>query len=186
MSIYSPLKTYPSAGHNNADPGAVALGYKEADLTKDARSIIAANSKAEDLIMDKDFETNSQYQKRIKPGDGSVVLDIHFNAGSPRATGTECFVNAKDFANQNSMSYKMAKEICEVTSKILGIGNRGVKSESSSQHKRLGILNLGAGCAVLWEICFITSAIDMPKYLQKKQELLKQIAVILKKYDDMK
>lgn len=186
MSIYSPLKTYPSAGHNNVDPGAVALGYKEADLTKDARNIIAENSKAEDLIMDKDWETNTQYQKRIKPGDGSVILDIHFNAGSPTATGTECFVNAKDYANKNSMSYKMATEICEVTSKILGIENRGVKSESSSQHKRLGILNLGAGCSVLWEICFITSAIDMSKYLQKKQELLKQIAVILKKYDDMK
>lgn len=184
--IYTPLKIFPSAGHHNLDPGAVSQGYKENELTKEARNIIAANSKAEDLIMDKDWETNSQYQKRIKPGSGSVVFDIHFNAGSSAATGTECFVNSKDFANKNSMSYQMAVEICEITSKILGIKNRGVKSETQSQHKRLGILNLGAGCSVLWEICFITSQIDMPNYQAKKTELLQAIAVVLKKYDDIK
>lgn len=184
--IYSPLKVFPSAGHNNAEPGAVALGYKEADLTKEARNLIAKNSKAEDLIMDKDWETNSQYQKRIKPGDGSVVFDIHFNAGSPTATGTECYINKKDFANKNSLSYKMASEVCELASSILGIKNRGVRSENDSQHSRLGILNLGAGVSVLWEICFITSVLDMQNYLSKKEFLHKGIAAILKKYDDLK
>lgn len=186
MSIYSPLKIFPSAGHHNADSGAVSQGYKEADLTKDARNLIASYSNANDLIMDKDFETNRQYQSRIKPGSGSVVFDIHFNAGSPTATGVECYVNKKDFADKNSLSFKMATEICEVTSKILGIGNRGVKPENNSQHSTIGILNLGAGISVLWEICFITSPIDMPKYIQKKQELMKAVATILKKYDDMK
>jgi len=184
--ILSPLKIFPSAGHHNADSGAVAQGYKEADLTKDARNLIAVNSKAEDLILDKDWETNRQYQSRIKPGSGSVVFDIHFNAGSHTATGTECYVNKADFANKNSLSYKMAAEVCEVAAKILGVGNRGVKPENNSQHSRIGILNLGAGISVLWEICFITSPIDMPKYIQKKQELMKAVSTILKKYDDMK
>ena len=184
--IYAPLKVFPSAGHSNADPGAVALGYKEADLTKDARNIIAKNSKAEDLVMDKDSETNAQYQKRIKPGDGSVVFDIHFNAGSPTATGTECYVNDKDFQNKNSLSYKMAAEVCQFTADFLGIRNRGVKSEKSSQHPRLGILNLGAGISVLWEICFISSVLDMQSYIAKKEFLHKGIAAILKKYDDLK
>ena len=186
IMIYSPTKIYPSAGHHNADAGAVANGYKEADLTKEARNIIAGHSKAEDLIMDKDYETNRQYQSRIKPGDGSVLLDIHFNAGSPTAGGTECFVNDRDFQNKSSLSYKMASEICQLTAKVLGVNNRGVKSEKVSQHKRLGILNLGAGVSVLWEICFITSALDMQSYQMKKEELLKGVAEILKKYDDMK
>lgn len=184
--ILSPLKTFPSAGHSNADPGAVSQGYKEADLTKDARNMIASYSNANDLIMDKDFESNRQYQSRIKPGSGSVVFDIHFNAGPPTATGVECFVNKKDFANKNSLSYKMAVEICEATSRILGIKNRGVKSEQQSQHEKLGILNLGAGISVLWEICFITSPVDMPTYIQNKQKLMKAVAAILKKYDDIK
>lgn len=186
MSIYSPLKIFPSAGHHNADSGAVSNGYKENELTKEARNIIAVNSNAEDLIMDKDWETNSQYQRRIKPGSGSVVFDIHFNAGSPTAGGTECYVNTHDFSDKNSMSFRMASEVCDFTSKTLGIKNRGVKSEGNSQHSRLGILNLGAGCSVLWEICFITSVLDMQQYQSKKEELLKGIAKILKKYDDMK
>lgn len=183
--ILSPLKIFPSAGHSNMDPGAVSHGYKEADLTKEARNVIASVSDAKELILDKDSETNRQYQNRIKPGKGSVVFDIHFNAGSPSATGTECYVNKADFVNKNSMSFKMASEICAAASKILGIKNRGVFPENNSQHSRLGILNLGAGCSVLWEICFITSVIDMQNYSLRKKELLAEVAKVLKKYDDM-
>ncbi|WP_018675649.1 N-acetylmuramoyl-L-alanine amidase, partial [Riemerella columbina] len=110
----------------------------------------------------------------------------HFNAGSPSATGTECIVNRKDFADKNSMSYKMATEICETASKILGIRNRGVKCESSTRHGRIGILNLGAGCSVLWEICFISSVLDMQQWDTKKEILMKAVAEIAKKYDDMR
>lgn len=177
---------YLSAGHHNADPGAVANGYREADLTKDARNIIALRTNPKNLIMDKDWETNPQYQGRIKPGDGSVLFDIHFNAAGPTATGTECFVRAVDFANKNSASYKMAAEICEVTSRILKIPNRGVKPDNQSQHSRIGILHLGAGVSVLWEIAFISNVLNMNSYTANKEELLKNIAEILIKYDALK
>ncbi|RMZ58951.1 N-acetylmuramoyl-L-alanine amidase [Chryseobacterium nematophagum] len=172
-----------SAGHHKNDPGAVANGYIERDLTKEARNIIVQNLDLKNVIQDKDFETNSQYQRRIKPGSGSIVFDIHFNSGSPTATGTECYVNQKDFLNKNSLSYKMADEICKLTSKILGIRNRGVKSDNQSQHSRIGILNLGSGISVLWEICFISSVLDMEKYIQKKKEVLREISNVLEKYD---
>lgn len=177
---------YISAGHHNADPGAVANGYKESDLTKDARNTIVSYLDTRTVIQDKDFETNSQYQRRIKPGSGSVIFDIHVNAGNPTAGGTECYVNAKDFADKNSLSYKMADEISKTTSRILGIRNRGVKADNQSQHSRIGILNLGSGISVLWEICFISSVIDMQNYIQNKDELLKSIAAILEKYDALK
>lgn len=177
---------YLSAGHHNADPGAISGKFIERDLTKESRSLIESYLKPSQVIKDKDFETNSQYQGRIKPGTGSVVFDIHFNAGSPTATGTECYVNKADFANKNSLSYKMADEICKVTAEILDIKNRGVKSESSSQHSRIGILNKNAGCSVLWEICFISSPLDMPKYTLKKAELNRKAAEILLKYDALK
>ncbi|CAA7195462.1 N-acetylmuramoyl-L-alanine amidase [Chryseobacterium potabilaquae] len=172
-----------SAGHHKNDPGAVANGYIERDLTKEARNIIVQNLDLKNVIQDKDFETNSQYQRRIKPGSGSVVFDIHFNSGSPTATGTECYVNQKDFLNKNSLSYKMADEICKITPKILGIRNRGVKSDNQSQHSRIGILNLGSGVSVLWEICFISSVLDMQKYVEKKKEVLREISNVLEKYD---
>lgn len=66
--------------------------------------MIIPNLDSKNVIQDKDFETNSQYQRRIKPGSGSVIFDIHFNSGSPASGGTECYVNAKDFADKNSLS----------------------------------------------------------------------------------
>jgi len=174
---------YLSAGHHDKDPGAVANGYKEADLTKEARNTIALRCNPKSLILDKDWETNPQYQGRIKPGDGSVLFDIHFNSASATATGTECYVRAIDFQNKNSLSYKMAAEICELTSKILRVPNRGVKPDNQSQHSRIGILHKGAGVSVLWEICFISNTMNMNSYKAKKEEVLKMVAEILQKYD---
>lgn len=185
--ILSPLKTYPIAGHSNNDPGAVYNGRKEAEETKNARNLLIQYfPKKNDIIADKDEYSLNQVLKNVKPGSGSVLLDSHFNAGPPTATGTECFVNAKDFANKNSMSYKMADEICKAASAILGIPNRGIKSETQTRHKRLGVLNIGAGCAVLWEICFISNPSDMKKWDSKRNVLMAKIAQICQKYDDMK
>lgn len=175
-----------SAGHHDKDPGAVSGKFIERDLTKESRGLIEFHLDPKQVIKDKDFETNAQYQSRIKPGSGSVLFDIHFNSAGATATGTECFVNKKDFADKNSLSYKMAAEICEVTSKMLGITNRGVKSEAQSQHPRIGVLNLGAGVSVLWEICFISNPLNMAKYTQFKRELNKEVALILKKYDALR
>lgn len=187
MAILSPLRTYLSAGHNNNDPGAVANGYKEADITKIIRDSIAKHSKATDMVLDKDWETNRQYQTRIKPGDGSVLNDLHLNAAVSNSTrGVESYVNKKDFANKNSMSYRMADEMNQFLAKTLGIPNRGVKPENNSQHKSIGILNLGAGCAVLTELDFITGKDAVENILKNKDIIGKGMADILQKYDDMK
>lgn len=186
--LYILDKTFPIAGHSDHDPGAVYNGRKEAVETKKARDlfIVFFPKGRSEVIPDRDWETNRQVQSRMQAGDGSVVLDIHFNAGSPTAGGTECLVNRKDFANKNSMSYRMAEEICKATAEILGVRNRGVKCESSTRHGRLGILNLGAGCSVLWEVCFISSVLDMQQWDLKNEILMKRIAEIVQKYDDMK
>lgn len=179
-----PLKVYPSAGHHNADPGAVANGYREADLTKEFRNLLSEEFKKHnhDHIMDYDWETNRQHQNRIKPGSGSVLLDIHFNAfHKPTATGTEVFVAHN--ANQNSIDF--ATELAETTSRILGIHNRGVKKEGASQHSRIGILHTKAGIAALLEICFITNPDDMKAYQEGKLCLAVEIAKICMKYDDL-
>lgn len=174
-----------SAGHHDADPGATANGYREADLTKIARNIIASRTNPQNLIMDRDFETNPMYQGRIRPADGSVLFDIHFNAAAPIASGTECFVKAADY-NQNNLSFRMAAEICDITSRILRIPNRGVKPDNQSQHPRIGILHLGAGISVLWEICFITNIFNINSYQSNREPLLFHIAEVLKKYDALR
>lgn len=175
---------YIIAGHHDKDSGAAYNNREETKETKKARELLLGHLVGEKVVVDKDWETNPQVQNRIKPGEGSVLLDIHFNAGSPTATGVECLVNRKDFADKNSLSYQMADEICKATSEVLDIRNRGVKCESATRHGKLGILNLGAGCSVLWEVCFISSVLDMQKWDLKQKELMKKIAEILQKYDE--
>jgi len=186
MIQFSPLRTYVSAGHNNEDPGAVSNGYKEADITRIIRDSIVNQSADKDIIVDKDWETNKQYQTRIKPASGSVIFDIHLNAAVNNTTrGVECYVNKKDFADKNSCSYKMANEVNEFLSQTLGIKNRGVKPENNSQHSRIGILNLGSGISVLVEVDFITGTGAVENIVNKKEIIGKGLAKILKKYDDL-
>lgn len=177
---------FPSAGHHDKDPGAVSpnLKLKEADLTKEFRNLIShfLTKAGHKHIMDKDNETNRQYQSRIKPGAGSVLLDIHFNASAnPAATGTEMIVKN----NPNNLSYDLANELAAGTACILGIANRGVKTESDTPRKRIGILHLNAGISVLAEICFMTNPDDIGKYFKKKEELACFYAETLIKYDNM-
>lgn len=182
------LVTFPSAGHHLKDPGATYNGRQENLETIKFRDLLVLELKklGVKIITDKDTQTNRAYQNSIQPGEGSVILDIHLNAGGATATGTECLVSAKDYAYKTSLSYRMAEEICETTAETLEIKNRGVKSETTTRHGKLGILHQGAGVAVLWEICFISNKEDMTKYDANIEGLARAIAKICKKYDDLR
>lgn len=174
---------YLSAGHHLADPGAVANGYKEADLARELRDIVVYEIKRAGgmVVIDDDRETLSQYINRIKPGSGSVVCDLHFNASeNASATGTECLYKN----NANSYSVGLSRDISEMVSRSLGIVNRGAKSESASHRGRLGILHTRAGIACLPEICFITNSRDLESYLAKRHQVASCLAHILMSYDD--
>ncbi len=175
---------YLSAGHHNADSGAVGNGYKEADLTKEFRNAIVKelDKMGVKYILDKDSETNSQYQGRIKPGSGSVLLDIHFNSATSNASGVEVLI-AND-ANGDSRLF--ASEILKATISETALPNRGVKKESDSQHARIGILHRGAGIAALVEVGFISNANDIKAYKKALPELAKSYAKILKQFEDLR
>lgn len=180
--------TFPLAGHHNKDSGAVYHGRQENRETQNIRNKIAENLKdlGIKIITDKDNQTLSEVIRNIKPASGSVLYDIHFNASvNALATGTECVVSDESFAKKD-LSYQMAVEICEVTSKLLGIKNRGVKPESQTPRKRLGILHTKAGISLIHELCFISNPKDMEALDKNENELCKAISKILKKYDDLK
>lgn len=174
---------YPSAGHHDADQGASGNGYKEADVTKLIRNLMIAefNRRNHKIIVDKDWETNTQYQRRIKPGNGSVIMDLHLNAATPSASGIEVYVNN----NASKESIALATEICAELSKIMNIPNRGVKLEINSPRKRIGILNLKAGISVLVELCFITNKRDIEALLANKEAVAKKLVDLAIKYDNM-
>lgn len=174
---------YPSAGHHAKDPGAVANGRKEADMTIDFRNLVSKEltKRNHKHIMDKDWETNTQHQNRIKPGAGSVLIDFHFDAAGEKASGTTSF-----YANNASpLSKQFAADIVDTTAKVLGIPNRGARPESLTNRGRIGILHTKAGIACLLEIGFITNKFDVLMYEKHKHALAKAIAEILIRYDDM-
>lgn len=181
-----------SAGHHlkqpQPDPGAVATHdgktYKESEIAIQLRDKTTALLKARGYkyITDKDDETLGEYTRRIKPGSGSVVMEIHLNAvSSPAATGTETIV--KNAASTHE--WDMARALSEGTAKILDIHNRGIKTESQSHRGRLAILNTGAGVSALTEVCFITNRTDLIKLLAHMDDIAALYADVLIEYEKM-
>ena len=173
-----------SAGHHNKDAGAVANGFKESELTKELRDLIASEIKriGGSVMLDNDNETLSEYIRRIKPGSGSVVCEVHFNASSsPNASGVECL----HASGAGATSKNLSNEIASAVSNSLCITNRGAKSEAESARGRLAILRTNAGIACLPEICFITNKNDMESYQAKKSQVAVCIAHLLVRYDSM-
>lgn len=181
------MSIFLSAGHNpkgiKVDPGAVANDYKEADLAIEFRDLVIECLKKNNVpyIKDNDDERLSDYLKRIQTGNGSVVLEFHFDAAtSLLATGTTSLIG-KD---ADRLDRAFAKELVDATSNILGIKNRGVLLETESHRGNLGLMR-ESGTVALLEICFITNLDDLEKYFSNKATLAKAIAEIVKRYEDL-
>ena len=173
---------FPSAGHHLSDSGAFYNNRKESEEMMCFRELVVKelNALNHANIPDNDLETASQHQSRIKTGNGSVICEFHLNASSNlTATGTEAVIAKNATAN----SKQMAIELTDVTSKILGIKNRGIITDDKTPRKRIGIVNK-EGTSVLLEVCFLSNTNDMASFDIQKVALAKAYAEILIKYDD--
>lgn len=178
-----------SAGHhskakNKPDPGYVnPQGVKEGDLNIEFRDLVTdfLDLMGYKYIKDHDDETLREYLKRIKTGSGSVVLEYHFDAASsPTIGGCTAFVPE----NASKANKVFAKELCDITSQILNINNRGVKSERLTNAGSLAIMR-ESGLVCLLELAFLSNPVDMEKYHRHKKLLAPEHAKILAKYEDM-
>lgn len=183
-------RIFISAGHTNVpgkDRGASGNGYVEGDLTVEFRDMVVDELKKIDNTVKVSIDANGNALKeslryfRNLVSPKSLVVDIHWNAAVPQATGTEVLVPS----NATNFETGLAHEIAMSISQTLGIRTRGnfhglagVKSESESHHGRLGWMRL-TGQNVLIEMCFITNESDMRSYQMHKQELAERIACIL-------
>ena len=181
------MTVFASAGHNTQgikkDPGAVANGYTEAELNVAFRDLFIKECKALGMkvIQDLDTETLGQYLARIETGNGSVVVEFHFDAAAnDTASGTTGLIEAE--ADRLDRAY--AKEMTDTTSRITGIPNRGVKTEKESHRGTLALMR-EEGIICLIELGFITNLQDIKKHLNVREKLAKELAIITKKYEDM-
>ncbi|WP_337043874.1 N-acetylmuramoyl-L-alanine amidase [Emticicia sp. 17c] len=167
-----------TAGHHRKDAGAVFNGRKEADETIKLRNAITAHLQKQGVEVWNDADewdlsqTIAEIKKLSKPND--TVCDLHFNAGSTTATGCEVFV--PDDATTEELN--LAQRLVENIASLLMIKNRGIKRESNSQHKKLGMMR-PQGKNVLIEVCFISNVNDMKNYDACFPYLVETIAQIL-------
>ena len=177
---------YISAGHSpfssRKDFGAEGCNYKEALLAIELRDLICKELDFFKVryVKDLDTETLGQYLERIKTGNASVVCEIHWNAATGKASGTEVLIQEDGDRLDNAF----AKELCDITANLLKIPNRGVKKESESARGRLGLMR-EQGLVCLPEICFIDNCEDMKKYQEVKVKLAHEFAKILIKYENL-
>jgi len=184
------MNKFISAGHcndkksKNFDPGAPGVNNRwEADETVKLRDAVIFKLKSlgyNDITQDMNSENRNKYFERIKTNSTSVVVEFHFNAGSATATGTESPVGV----DADRLDRALANEFCIATSQILGIKNRGVKSEADTRHKRLTIMR-EKGIVTLVEVCFISNKNDMIAYDKNFKALVDKYAEIIIKYDNL-
>ena len=168
-----------SAGHGGNDPGAVANGYTERDLAIEFRELLVKELLLLGVKPLIDDNKNALKQTLAwlegKYSFKDILLDIHWNAASSKARGTEVIVpdNASIFENN------FAKNILNVFVSN-GFVNRGVKPESQTARKRLGWMRPPAE-NILIEMGFITNLLDINLYQNLKYKLAKELALVIYK-----
>ena len=144
------------------DPGAEAAGNTEAaiamDWANELRAIlIARKHKVVRTRVDaKDPCPVSRRDDIAVSYGGDLMLSIHCNSGGGKASGTEVFYRGSD-------DKAMAAKLSATVSSVLGIKNRGAKTEKESQHPALAVMEFDK-CWLL-ELGFIDHAGDRTKML---------------------
>ncbi len=177
-----------SAGHSNVpgkDRGAAAGGYVEGIEAVHLRNIVAENLRAagHQVIEDTDSMVTGEMAsyfdaELVKTTGRDVVVDIHFNAATPQATGTEVLTRVNATRDETALASRLSVAI----SQALGIRNRGVKTEAQSARGRLHIfskLSATEATVVLIEVCFITNPDDMLRYSRNVHGVGKAISDVL-------
>ena len=162
-----------SAGHSDADPGAVGNGYTEAAIVLEFRDYLAEALRARGVEFSKDGERGENLplsRAWRMAAEHDIAVEFHCNAFSrPTATGVETLSQPEHM--------ELGRAICEAVSETLGIPNRGAKTEGSGQHSRLAFVSSGGGIIV--ELFFISNPDDVAKYQRWKLQLAEVLADLL-------
>jgi N-acetylmuramoyl-L-alanine amidase len=177
-----------SAGHGGNDSGAVGNGYTERDLAIELRQLIYTELCTLGITAELDKNSNAlketiqAFKNLVSPS--CILVDIHWNAAGPTATGTETFIPE----NYTEFELELASKLSKCISDTLEIplrgsvkGKLGVKTEAMSARKTLGFMRL-TGQNILLEIAFISNKSDMEKYQANKRVLAFKLANILYTY----
>ncbi len=150
------------AGHGGSDSGAVYGGRREKDYTLQISNGVSAILRGAgfEIINNRTTDTNRSINNDARLANNNHVdgvIEFHLNAGGGTGTETYCSV-----VGNESRSLAIA-----IQNRIVGLGfrDRGVKTKTGSDGRDyFGIIRMTNAPAVLVEICFIDSDVDMNLY----------------------
>ncbi len=118
----------------------------------------------------------------MRLSESDICVDIHFNSSSINtAQGSEVIIPDV----YNITEKQLATDLLNATCSILKTKNRKVKQEKHTARKKLAMLRNINCHNILIEICFVSNESDCVKYNNHKEELAKEYADILTKYDNL-
>lgn len=152
------------------DPGAEAAGFNEADIVLQwglSGKWILGQLGIPIWLTREDDRTSDPVgtrDDRAEQAGCTHFLSLHLNDASPSASGTETYY--RDAADR-----AWALKVHGAALHALGLKDRGLKLESSSQHTRLAVFDFD-GPACLVEFGFISNAGDRRKLLERDRRIL--------------
>lgn len=165
-----------TAGHSDADPGAVANGRKEAEIAREMRNMVAAKLRERgcNVITDGKHHENMPLTVAITLAkQASVAVEFHCNAAdsSAQANGVETISLPKDKA----LSKRISKAIADALGAPLR-GEAGWIDQSKSARGRLGFVNAGG---LIVELFFISNPAELAAWDAKKWLVASAVADVL-------
>lgn len=152
-------KVYIGIGHGGSDPGAVANGFKEKDLTLSIGKYCNERLKqyGVETKISRTSDCDSSINSKVAASNAfkaDVCMDIHINAGG--GDGSEVF-----YSHVSTNGKKLAQAIVDATVKI-GQNTRGIKTKlNSNGSDYFGMIRLTDAPAVLVECAFIDNKTDL-------------------------
>lgn len=193
MSIQQFLPVYISSGHSvkaGRDRGAASKdgtfieGVQAAKYRKDLVAKLLAKGLVAVIDHDDTILSDSIAFFKNKTTANALVIDLHFNAGPEKATGTETLIPAQPTMKEVEFAY----DFSYATHKIMSIPLRGkyksysgVRTELESHHGRLGWMRL-TGENILHEFCFLSNPEELEKFEINREALLEAHANVIIKH----
>lgn len=175
-------KIFFSVGHGLGfgDPGAVATHsgttYYEYTVAKNALDRAKVIMKAQGVNVEY-VPLDLTLPLRIKWVNANIrndqcLVELHLNAASAAAQGAEMF-----HYRNNPASAQLADQLLKVYCKSTGLKSRGIKPDTATRHKKLGIIADVRCRSVLLELGFITNKEDLDTVISKGALGLANIAL---------
>ena len=152
-------RVYVGIGHGGSDPGAVANGFKEKDLTLSIGKYCNERLKqyGVETKISRTTDIDSSINSKVAASNAfgaDVCMDIHINAGG--GDGSEVY-----YSHVSPNGKKLAQLIVDAMSAI-GQNTRGIKTKlDSNGNDYFGMIRMTDAPAVLVECAFIDNKTDI-------------------------